>query len=255
MCPEAFLLFIACIFKAKHYLSKEIMSSVAIVQSNYIPWKGYFDLIASVDHFVIYDDVQYTNRDWRNRNKIKTPSGSIWLSVPVGNNRDKKIYDVVIEDPSWQQSHWKSLQLNYAKAPHFKEIIELLEPYYLGEKYDRLNSLNTDLINLVCSYLGIQTKIHQSRDFVLDDGQNEKLAGIVRDLRATTYVSGAAAQGYLEESYFREVGASVEWFNYGENKEYSQLWGDFEPNLSILDLLFNCGRESTQFMNYVEPAK
>lgn len=228
------------------------MSSVAIVQSNYIPWKGYFDLIASVDNFVLYDDVQYTNRDWRNRNKVKTPSGPIWLSVPVGNNREKKIYDVTIEDAGWQQSHWKSLQLNYAKSPYFKEISTLLEPYYLDEKYVSLSSLNSDLIKLVCTFLGISTQIHQSRDFVLDEGQNEKLAGIVRDLNATNYVSGRAAEGYLDETYFHNVGAKVTWFDYGPVKEYPQLWGDFEPNLSILDLLFNCGTSASEFMNYVK---
>lgn len=228
------------------------MTSVAIVQSNYIPWKGYFDLIASVDDFVLYDDVQYTNRDWRNRNKVKTPTGPIWLSVPVGNNRDKKIYDVTIEDHGWQQSHWKSLQLNYAKSPFFSEVTSVLEPIYIEEKYVSLSSLNSDLIKLVCSYLGITTRIHQSRDFDLEDGQNEKLAGIVRDLKATKYVSGKAAEGYLDETHFHSIGATVSWFDYGPLKEYPQLWGDFVPNLSILDLLFNCGTSATQYMNYVE---
>jgi len=228
------------------------MSSVAIVQSNYLPWKGYFDLISHVDDFVIYDDVQYTNRDWRNRNKIKTPTGPIWLSVPVGSNRDKKIYDVRINDSSWQLSHWKSLQLNYAKALYFEEISDLLEPYFLGEKYQSLSDLNTDLIKFVCKYLSIETRIHQSRDFILEEGQNAKLAGIVKNLNGQIYVSGQAAKDYLDEGFFETQGIQVEWFDYGPTKEYPQLWGEFEPNLSIFDLIFNCGKSASNYMNFVK---
>ena len=107
------------------------MKRVAISQSNYIPWKGYFDLIASVDEFIIYDDMQYTTRDWRNRNMIKTPAGSKWMSIPVGCDRNRRIRDVMLIDNGWNLDHWKMLQNNYARADHFKEIEEWLEPIYL----------------------------------------------------------------------------------------------------------------------------
>lgn len=113
------------------------MKKVAILQSNYIPWKGYFDLIGAVDEFILYDDMQYTRRDWRNRNQIKTPQGVQWLTVPVRvkGKYEQKIRDTEIDGSDWAVAHWKALVQNYARAPHFAEIAAWLEPLYLSGSY------------------------------------------------------------------------------------------------------------------------
>src|SRR4051812_8378856 len=105
---------------------------VAIVQSNYVPWKGYFDLINAVDEFILYDDMQYTRRDWRNRNKIKTPQGPIWITIPlqVKGRYHQRIDEMLVSDPAWAANHWKTLAHNYAAAPCFGEVAEWLQPLY-----------------------------------------------------------------------------------------------------------------------------
>ncbi|CAM5188627.1 putative protein [Castellaniella defragrans] len=130
------------------------MKKVAILQSNYIPWKGYFDLIAHVDEFILYDDVQFTKNDWRNRNRIKTPQGVQWLSIPVGQNINRRIRDVAI-DARWQPVHWKTLAQNYRRAPHFTEIAEILEPLYSESAYQSLSQVNRRFIEAICGYLSI----------------------------------------------------------------------------------------------------
>ena len=133
------------------------MKKVAILQSNYIPWKGYFDMIAAVDEFILYDDMQYTRRDWRNRNQIKTPQGVQWLTVPVQvkGKYDQKIKDTLIDGPDWAAAHWKTLVQNYRRAPHFDEITQWLEPLYLSESYTNISQLNRRFIEVICNYLGI----------------------------------------------------------------------------------------------------
>src|SRR5579875_99675 len=106
--------------------------TVAIIQSSYIPWKGYFDIINDVDEFIFLDDVQYTVRDWRTRNRIKTANGSMWLTVPAGSNRNRLICDVTIEDSSWQKRHWQTIRHNYSRAPYFREYESFFEELYLG---------------------------------------------------------------------------------------------------------------------------
>lgn len=227
--------------------------AIAIVQSNYIPWKGYFDLIAAVDEFILYDDVQYTRRDWRNRNQIKTPHGVQWLTVPVKvkGKYSQSIRDTQIDGTDWAQTHWKALTQNYARAPHFREIAAWLEPTYLGESYSHLWQLNHRLIRDVCEYLRIGTALSRSFDFRLIDGQTERLVDLCRQTGATRYVSGPAAKDYLKEPLFLENGIELTWFDYSGYPEYPQLWGAFTHQVSILDLLFNCGREAPRFMRYV----
>ena len=153
------------------------MKKVAILQSNYIPWKGYFDMIAAVDEFILYDDMQYTRRDWRNRNKIKTPQGLQWLSVPVKvkGKYHQTIYQTEIDGSDWQQDHWRSLLANYRKAKHADEILASLQPSYLEKSFTHLSDLNRALIQWVCGYLGIKTKISDSADYALVEGKSERL--------------------------------------------------------------------------------
>ena len=239
---------------SKHKLSRERgMKKLAIVQSNYIPWKGYFDLIAAVDEFILYDDVQYTRRDWRNRNKIKTPQGLQWLTVPVlvKGKYHQKIRDTEINDLDWSLLHWKTLVQNYRHAPYFEEIAALLEPLYLKESYTHLSQLNSHFIRVICNYLGIKTVISNSSSYSLCNDKTERLADLCVQTNSTEYISGPAAKGYIDEHIFTERGIKLIWFDYSGYQEYSQLWGKFIHGVSILDLLFNCGKEAPRYMRYV----
>lgn len=229
------------------------MKKIAIVQSNYIPWKGYFDMIAAADEFILYDDMQYTRRDWRNRNRIKTPQGVQWLTVPVkskGRYR-QTIRQAEIDGFSWAQKHWNAIVKNYRRAPYFDEIAAIFEPMYLRRQYTGLSVLNCDFIKAVCAYLGITTKINCSWDYTLIDGRAERLADLCAQAGGTEYISGPAAKSYIEERIFFERGIKLCWFDYAEYPEYPQLWGDFTHEVTILDLLFNCGHEAPGMMRHV----
>lgn len=226
------------------------MKRIAILQSNYIPWKGYFDLIAGVDEFIIYDDMQFTKNDWRNRNKIKTNKGTEWLSVPVGQNINRCIKDVLLPNNIWQKKHWKTLQQNYRKAPFFEEIEQWLMPLYLSETYTHLSQLNTCLIKSICQYLGIKTIISDSSNFTLINGKTERLVDLCIQAGGTEYVSGPSAKNYIDANLFAEQDIRLTWFDYSGYPEYPQLWGEFAANVTILDLLFNCGESAPHYMKF-----
>lgn len=223
------------------------VKKVSILQSNYIPWKGYFDLIAAVDEFILYDDMQYTKNDWRNRNQIKTPQGVQWITLPVGQNIRRRIRDVILVD-GWQEKHWKTLESNYRRSAHFETIANWLKPLYLEKSYTHLSQLNGDYIKAVCAYLGIKTRITNSWDYQLGDGKSERLVALCEQVGGTDYVSGPSAKNYLQTELFQARGIGVQWFDYGDYREYPQLWGAFVHGVSILDLLFNCGAESRLYM-------
>ena len=225
------------------------MKKVAIIQSNYIPWLGYFDLIGYVDEFIFYDSMQYTKRDWRNRNLIKTPLGKQWLSVPVKSKGKylQSINETKIDGDKWQSDHWNALKANYSRAPYYEEICLLMKPFY-SISYTNLSVLNKSIIEKICNYLEIKTKISDSSSFKLNGNKSEKLLNICIQCDAKKYVSGPSAQKYLDLEIFSAKNIGVEWFNYNNYKEYPQLWGDFEFQTSILDLLFNCGPESKNYL-------
>lgn len=224
---------------------------VAILQSNYIPWKGYFDMIASVDEFILYDDMQFTKNDWRNRNKIKTPQGLQWLTVPVGQDINRRIRDVELPNSKWKIKHWKTIENNYRRAPHFEEVAAVFEPLYLTESFTHLSQLNRRLIDVVCNYLGIKTIINNSWDYSIIDGKTERLVDICAQAGGTEYISGPAAKDYIKENIFAERGIKLTFFNYSGYPEYPQLWGEFTHEVTILDLLFNCGKEAACYMRHV----
>jgi len=224
---------------------------VAILQSNYIPWKGYFDMIAAVDEFILFDDVQFTKNDWRNRNKIKTPNGVQWLSIPVGQNINRLVREVKLEDNRWQAKHWATLCHSYKRAPYFEMIGTALEPFYLKLEYSYLSQLNRTLIEFVCGQLGIKTKISNSWDYTLVGGQTERLVNLCEQAGGSEYISGPSAKNYIDDSLFEKHGLKMTWFDYEGYPEYPQLWGPFEHAVSILDLLFNCGENSSRYMKYV----
>jgi len=229
------------------------MKKVAIIQSNYIPWKGYFDLIAAVDEFILYDDMQYTRRDWRNRNQIKTPQGAQWITVPVlvKGKYHQKICETEIEGMYWANTHWKALSLNYSRAPFFTEVASLLKPLYFEETFTHLSQLNRRFIETICAYLGIQTVITNSSDYTLSDGKTERLADLCVQAGGTEYISGPAARDYVDKKAFSDRGLKLTWFEYTGYPEYPQLWGEFMHGVTVLDLLFNCGKEAPRFMRYV----
>lgn len=227
------------------------MKKVAILQSNYIPWKGYFDLISYVDEFIIYDDMQFTKKDWRNRNKIKTPQGLHWLSIPVGSDTNRKIREVTFTDNNWREKHCKVLEANYKKSPFFEEVFSFIKPIIIDKNLNSLTQLNVSLIKSICSYLGILTPITYCWDYGLIEGKTERLVNLSQRAKADIYVSGPAAKDYIEEIFFKEQDVRLEWFDYNNYPAYPQLWGSFEHSVSILDLIFNCGKESYKYMRYV----
>ena len=228
------------------------MKRVAILQSNYIPWKGYFDLIASVDEFILYDDMQYTRQDWRNRNQVKTPQGAQWLTVPVKSKGKfrQSIREVEIAGHQWAEKHWKTLNQNYLRSLYFQEVSSFLEPTFLQHRHTHLSQLNRELIETVCRYLGITTKISNSWNYTLVEGKTERLVDICVQAGANEYISGPAAKGYIDQALFAEENIKLDWFDYSGYREYPQLWGAFLHSVTILDLLFNCGPTASQHMKF-----
>jgi hypothetical protein len=172
--------------------------------------------------------------------------------VPVGIDISRRIRDVTL-DARWQVKHWKSLESNYRRAPHFDEIGAWLEPLYIGQSYTHLSRLNRRFIEAICSYLCIRTRITNSWDYELPDGKTERLSALCTQAGGTEYISGPAAKDYVEESVFSEGGIKLTWFDYAGYPEYPQLWGEFTHGVTILDLLFNCGKNAYRYMRYVRP--
>jgi hypothetical protein len=224
--------------------------TVAIVQSNYIPWKGYFDLIRAADEFIFFDDVQYTRRDWRNRNRIKTKEGLLWLSIPVESKGryHAAIKDMVISDRSWGRRHWKTLAASYARTPHFKEYEGLFAPLFLEAEDVFLVDVNYKLISAVCKVLGIETRFSHSSLFDPVDGRSERIVALCRQTGATRYLSGPSARTYLDASAFASAGIELAFADYSSYPEYPQVHPPFVHDVSVLDLLFNAGGSATRFM-------
>lgn len=223
---------------------------VAIIQSNYIPWKGYFDIINMVDEFVLYDDMQYTRRDWRNRNKIKTPNGLIWLTIPVEvkGKYFQKINETVINDPSWARQHWEAIRHNYAKAKYFKQYKDVFEELYLTMNENYLSKVNHKFIQAINKLLGITTNVTFSSDYELVEGKTERLVGLCKTLGATEYISGPAAKDYVVDSLFEQENIKLSWMDYSNYPEYTQMYPPFEHGVTVLDLLFNEGEQAPRFM-------
>jgi len=226
------------------------MKKIAIIQSNYIPWKGYFDFINMVDEFILYDDMQYTKRDWRNRNKIQTEQGLKWLTIPVEvkGKYHQKINETKISDYGWGKKHWGMLKQNYSKSPYFKEYKDIFEELYLNCDEEYLSQINYKFIIVICNILGITTKIRWSSELNLIDGQTERLLGICKDCNADIYLSGPTAKGYFDEKLAKKENIKVEWMIYSGYIEYSQRYEPFEHGVSILDLIFNEGSNAAKFM-------
>lgn len=223
---------------------------VAILQSCYIPWKGFFDLVRRVDEFILYDDAQYTKRDWRNRNRIKTPNGPLWLTVPVetkGKYTDA-IKDMRVSDPRWNQRHWRSIQASYSRAPFFGTYRAALEELFLGCRSESLSDLNFRFISYFCDTLSIATTLKWSMDYSVSDRRTERLVGLCRQAGATEYLTGPAARAYIDASLFEAAGITLKYMDYQGYPEYPQLHPPFDHYVSIIDLLVHVGPEALAHM-------
>jgi hypothetical protein len=228
-----------------------VSKRVAIVQSSYIPWKGYFDLIRAVDEFVLLDDVQFTRRDWRTRNRIKTPNGLLWLTVPVQSKGRyfQRIQDTLVADDRWWERHWKSLCGSYARAPYFSVYTEPLADLYRPvASEERLSIVNHRFLSGICRLLGITTPITWSSDYDAPPGRNERLVALCERAGASEYLSGPNARSYLDEALFARAGIRVRYADYTGYPEYPQVHPPFAHEVTVLDLLLHAGDDAFRYM-------
>lgn len=223
--------------------------TVAIIQSSYIPWKGYFDIIHDVDEFIFLDDVQFTARDWRTRNLIKTANGTGWLSVPAGSNRNRLICEVSLDDLSWQEKHWKTLCHSYSRAPFFRQYAGFFEELYRGQVWTNLSHMNMAMTQRIShELLGIQTTFSDSRNYSAQGAKLDRILNLVQLSGATRYISGPTAADYLDPSRFEAMGIEVKFKSYSHYPEYTQLYPPFEHAVSVVDLIFNTGPQAPEYI-------
>jgi hypothetical protein len=230
---------------------------VAIVQSSYIPWKGYFDLIRAADEFILLDEVQFTKRDWRSRNRIKTKDGLHWLTIPVHTKGryEQRIMDTAISDASWSERHWQTIHSAYARTPFFETYAPQVRAVYEKPPSDRLSDVNRSLIEAVCRALGITTRITWSSEYHPGEGRNERLVDVCRKAGATDYLSGPSAREYVDEDAFARAGVTVHFVDYSGYPEYPQPYPPFEHAVSVLDLLFCTGPRAIDHLKDLCPAR
>ncbi|MBL0047977.1 MAG: WbqC family protein [Bacteroidetes bacterium] len=212
---------------------------VVILQSNYIPWKGYFDLIHDADVFVFYDEVQYTKNDWRNRNKIYTKNGLQWLTIPISAEATKQKISEVKLNSNWQKLHFKTLQNGYQSAPFYFQLEELMEDYLVKNNWQTLSELNQYLITRISSKIGIHTQFKNSVDFNLEGNRVERLLSLLQRLGANEYITGPGASIYLADysTLFSSNNILLTFKKYPDYKPYKQFEQPFASPVSILDLI------------------
>jgi WbqC-like protein family len=219
-----------------------------ILQPSYIPWRGYFHQIYKADVFVLYDDVQYDHHGWRNRNRIKTPAGPRWLTIPLRSTgadwKQRMICDMQIShEENWRRKHFETLRHSYSKAPHFARYVSMLERWYANPA-SSLADFTIDTTIELARELGIEkTQFVRSSTLACQGAKTERLLAILQKIGATHYISGPAAKQYLDLQMLESAGISVEWMVY-DYPEYPQLFPPFDPQVSVLDLLLNVGPEA-----------
>lgn len=224
------------------------MALIGISQSNYLPWKGYFDLINDCDFFVFLDDVQYTSKDWRNRNLIKTKEGKHWLTVPVGDQINRKICEVSIKNNYWQKKHMRSLEMAYSNCPFFKDFEYILFEIYENNKWLKLSELNQFSTKLICKALKINTVILDSREIIKSTDRNKRLIDIIKLLNGSIYISGESAKSYLDQTLFKKNKINIIWKDYSKYPTYCQKFPPFNHYVSVLDLIFQKGKNSSDYI-------
>jgi hypothetical protein len=222
----------------------------AILQPSYIPWRGYFDIIRRVDLFVFYDDVQYDHRSWRNRNRVKSPQGPLWLTIPVQARQHQvhhlPIHGIRVDGTAWAQRHFETLRHLYARAPHFGALRPWLEHVYASPP-EGLADFTIQLTIDIATRLGMTTRFLRSSELDVEGAKTERLLRVLERVEATHYLSGPTARDYVEEDRFRDAGIALEWMSY-EYREYPQLYPPYDPHVSILDLLFMTGEEAPAYL-------
>lgn len=222
---------------------------LAVHQPQYLPWLGYFHKIASCDLFIFLDDVQYKKREFQNRNKIKTPNGPLWLTVPVVTKGKylQKISEVLVDNElPWNDEHWRSMEHNYAHARHFGNLKSLFSGIY-GMKWEKLSALSMKIINSVLSYLEIKTPYKMSSEYGTTSVSSQRIIDLCKKSGADTYLSGAGGREYMDEKLFADNNIKLVYQDY-KHPEYAQLHGKFEPYLSVADLLYNEGPGSAKIL-------
>jgi len=223
---------------------------VVVLQSNYLPWKGYFDLISRADLFIFYDDVQFTKNDWRNRNKIKTPRGAEWISIPCGTDLKRLINEVTINKHDWQQDHWNRISINYSKAEYFNLYKEFFENFYLNTKWTNLSQLNQFLIVAIAKqFLGLTAEFDNSMSYHPTGIKLERLMDVLKKVGATEYFSGPSAKSYITEAAFQQENIKITWMDYSGYPGYRQQFPPFIHDVSIVDLLFNEGPDAIHYLH------
>jgi len=224
--------------------------SVLITQSNYIPWKGYFDAINQVDQFILFDEAQFTRRDWRNRNRIVTPHGVRWLTIPVSvkGKYHQKINETLVADPDWSVSHWQKLEQYYQTRPHFDTFESAFRSLYEVGDERRLSRINERFLRGVCRLLGIETTISRCEDYALSEGKSQRLIDLCLQTGADHYYTGPAARDYLDVDAFRKNGIAVHWLSFDGYPKYPQGADSFDHHVSIVDLMFNVGDQAAHYM-------
>lgn len=223
--------------------------TVAIIQSSYIPWKGYFDIIHQVDTFIFLEDVQYTVRDWRSRNRIRTPEGSSkWLTIPILGGRNQMLYEAMIDNnQNWQSKHLAALRNSYSKAPFFSEYYPELASFH-DVCYERLTELNQVLTKHLARRLGIAAEFQNSLDVGSVGRKDDKLIALILAVGGTRYVSGPRAADYIDTSKFQKAGIDLIYADYSQYPEYKQISEPFEHYVSILDMLFMLGPDTPNYI-------
>lgn len=223
--------------------------TVVVLQPGYLPWLGFFDQMRRADVFVYYDDVQYDTHGWRNRNRIKTQQGPIWLTVPVRHSGLSKprILDVAIDTrTNWAKKHVASIRQAYAGAPFVRQYMPPLEEM-LMRPWERLVDLDIAVAGLLAEWLGVRRRIERASELAIDGGQTDRLVNICRHFGASTYLSGNAAREYLDVPLFERDGVAVAWQDY-THPVYPQLHGAFAPFMSAIDLVLNCGERASEIV-------
>jgi len=218
---------------------------LVVLQSNYLPWKGYFDLMNAADLFVVYDSVQYTKNDWRNRNRIVTKQGLSWLTIPVvtAGLADQAIQDARVQDSRWATKHWRSIEQNVGKRAYFSQYRDSWSQWFdEAASFDHLHHINLLFLRGLASQLGIATPLEIDAKYLpLEGTPTARLVELCRRTGATSYLTGPAALGYLERELFEAAGVALEVIDYGHYPTYGQVGEEFAHGVSVIDLLANVG--------------
>tara|TARA_B100000674_G_C37854598_1_gene921692 strand:- start:327 stop:1028 length:702 start_codon:yes stop_codon:yes gene_type:complete len=222
---------------------------VCISQPRYLPFLGYFHRLSECDLWIHLDTVQYSPRDYENRNKIKTPQGWTWLSIPVNSRYRAMIPEVRINyEHCWQYKHWETISMSYRRAPYFVEHVSRLEPLYRDSQWEFLRDLNIESTVLLCELLGIKRpRFMRASELNAEGAGSDLILNLCREVGATYYLSGSEGRNYLNVDSFRDAGIKLRIQNY-QHPQYPQQFGSFEPYMAVIDLLLNCGPDSLNIL-------